>query len=283
MFSRVVPRSHSIWRAGAGRLPGLTVMPQRHFSRTQTRLDAVRPVEDEKEEESIIQSMGGWYPLVGLSAVALLGKEFIIFNGGGLNFFFFYAFWGGVYMTQGEALSKMFNEDMEAYRKNFLYDPLDYAIEGYKQTIISLKAQTHMLDYIKDVAKHSPLSIKAEAEALNKMAALDARERAVLALSSQKSLQQLKNANVATILQENFGDDVEVAWTSGPKKNFDIFMENGLADLEKGVKTNLPFDKDPVKQVYKTQLVKYAKKLAPYKKDDVVTQASEWPVDHNLL
>lgn len=239
--------------------------------------------EEEKQEESIVESMGGWVPLVGLTAVAMIGKEFIIINGAGLNIVFFYGFWGILYMTQGEGLTKMFYDDLEALRKNFLYDPLDYAIENYKQTIISFKAQTHILNYIRDVAKHSPLSVKAEAEALNKKAALDAREKIVASLSAQKSLQQLKNLNVELILQENFAEDVELAWEGVDQKDKDEFLENQLKDLEAGVKTNLALAKDPIKRVYKSVLEQYAQKLQPFKKEDVVAKAKAWPVDVNLL
>lgn len=263
----------------------LRVVPAREFSRARPSLNSASgiKVEDEKEEESIIQSMGGWYPFVGLSCVALISKEFIILNGASLNFVFFYGFWGWFYMTQGESMTKMLNDDMEAIRKNFLYDPLDYAIEGYKQAIISFKAQTNILAYIKDVAKHSPLSVKAEAEALNKKAALEAREKVIQQLSAQKSLQQLKNLRVDTILQENFADDVEIAWRSADKSAKSKFMDNAIADLESGSYNLRNVKDDPVKQIYKAELEKYAAKLQPYRKEDIVSKAKAWPVSINLL
>lgn len=269
----------------AGTPAALRILPARNFSRSPLSLNSAQgvKVEDEKEEESIIQSMGGWYPLVGLSLTAMIGKEFIILNGASLNFVFFYGFWGWLYMTQGEALSKMLNDDMEAIRKNFLYDPLDFTIEGYKQAIISFKAQTSILDYIKDVAKHSPLSIKAEAEALNKRAAFEAREKVISQLSAQKSLQQLKNLRVDMILQENFADDVEIAWRNADKASKSKFMDNAIADLESGFHNLREVKDDPIKQVYKAELEKYAQKLQPFRKEDIVSQAKAWPVSIHLL
>jgi hypothetical protein len=263
----------------------LRLLSARDFSKSTLSLNSAQgiKVEAEKEEESIIQSMGGWYPLVGLGLTAMIGKEFIILNASSLNFVFFYGFWGWLYMTQGEALSKMFNDDMEAIRKNFLYDPLDFTIEGYKQAIISFKAQTSILDYIKDVAKHSPLSIKAEAEALNKKAALEAREKVIQQLSAQKSLQQLKNLRVDMILQENFADDVEIAWKESGKAHKSKFMDNAIADLESGFINLREVKDDPVKIVYKAELERYAQKLQPYRKQDIVSKAKAWPVSINLL
>eukprot|EP00808_Paulinella_micropora_P012784 g77083.t1 len=283
MFSKLAVRNAALLR----NLPAATRLNAeqlRHFSRARVLLQASTtvpnsaiPVEDEKQEESIVQSMGGWYPLLGLGAAALIGKEFIILNGSSMNLVFFYSFYGWLYLTQGEMLSKMFHDVAESVRKTYLYDPLDLSIEHYKQAIISFKAQSHILEYIKDVAKHSPLSIAAEAKALNTMAANKAREETLETLTAQKGLQYLKNLRVESILQQNFAEDVEIAWEEADSKLKDKFMQNALADLESGEYTHFTLEEDPLKQVYKIELQKYAKKLAPITNQPFLEEAERWP------
>lgn len=171
----------------------------------------------------------------------------------------------------------MLHEGTESVRKTYFYDPLDLSIENYKQAIISFKAQSHILEYIKDVAKHSPLSIAAEAKALNTMAANKAREETLETLTAQKGLQYLKNLRVESILQQNFAEDVEIAWEEADSKLKDKFMQNALADLESGEYTHFTLEEDPLKQVYKKQLQKYAKKLAPIRNEPNVEEAERWP------